>query len=196
MRYCNWLILFLSIAAPAADKETFRVGPAESYSHRATGEKITIAAEPFETAEKTRPVFGKEDPNKHGVLPVLIVIKNDSEKALRLEGMRVEYIDQNRNTLEATPAQDVPYLGGVSRPRMIDNPIPTGAPKMSTKKSKLNALEIQTRAFAAKMLPPGDSAGGFFYYQTGFSSSARIYVTGIREAGSNRELFYLEIPFR
>jgi len=198
MRFRNWLVLFLSISAlPAADKEVrWTPGPVESYPHRVTSEKVTLAAEPFETAEKTRGPFGKLNPNQHGVLPMLLVIKNDSGKALRLDVMDVRYIDQNRNQLEPTPAHEVPLIEGGKKPKLVQNPIPTGAPKLGNRRSKLNTLEIQTRAFAAKMLPPGDVASGFFYFQTGFSSRARIYVTGLREAGSERELFYIEIPFR
>ena len=45
-----------------------------------------------------------------------------------------------------------------------------------------------------KMLPPGDSAYGFFYFQTGHSRGTSLYISGIREAQSGKELFYFEIP--
>ena len=50
MRFRNWLVLFLSISAlPAADKEVrWTPGPVESYPHRVTSEKVSLAAEPFE----------------------------------------------------------------------------------------------------------------------------------------------------
>jgi hypothetical protein len=44
------------------------------------------------------------------------------------------------------------------------------------------------------MLPPGDSAYGFFYFQTGHSRGTSLYISGIREAQSGKELFYFEIP--
>jgi hypothetical protein len=46
------------------------------------------------------------------------------------------------------------------------------------------------------MIPPGQSAGGFFYFQTGHRPGARLYVTGIGEASSGRELLYFEFPFK
>jgi hypothetical protein len=46
------------------------------------------------------------------------------------------------------------------------------------------------------MIPPGHSAGGFFYFQTGHRPGARLYVTGIGEASSGRELLYFEFPFK
>jgi hypothetical protein len=46
------------------------------------------------------------------------------------------------------------------------------------------------------MIPPGQSAGGFFYFQTGHGPNARLYVTGIAEASSGRELLYFEFPLK
>ena len=40
----------------------------------------------------------------------------------------------------------------------------------------------------------GQSANGFFYFQTAHRQGARLYLTGIREAATGKELFYFEIP--
>ena len=56
-------------------------------------------------------------------------------------------------------------------------------------------LTGEGRAFAAKMLPPGESASGFFYFQVPHRAGSVLYITGIREASTRRELFYIEIPF-
>jgi hypothetical protein len=44
------------------------------------------------------------------------------------------------------------------------------------------------------MLPPGESASGFVYFQTSHRPGSVLYITGIRDAASRRELFYFEIP--
>ena len=54
--------------------------------------------------------------------------------------------------------------------------------------------EIEGRAFAAKMLPPGQSASGFFYFQTGFMRSSTLQISGLKDARSGEDLFYYEIP--
>ena len=59
---------------------------------------------------------------------------------------------------------------------------------------KLNGWELQGRAFAAKMLPPHQSAHGFFYFNTAHFRASQLYITGIREAATGKELFYYEIP--
>ena len=58
--------------------------------------------------------------------------------------------------------------------------------------------EIEVREFNAPILPPGSSASGFFYYDTGTEQSptagASVYLTGLRNLATGRELFYFEIP--
>ncbi|MGH9718862.1 MAG: hypothetical protein ACRD8O_01500 [Bryobacteraceae bacterium] len=192
------LILLTSIAvALAADKDSgrFTHGPASSYPSRQTNDKVTIAAVPYYGDDQVKSAFGKVNPNQHGILPVLIVIQNDGTESMRLEGVRVEYIGPDRSKIEATPAKDLPYLSGPRQPKPVSGPLPTGMPRVSRKKNPLADAVFEIRAFSAKMLAPGQQASGFFYFQTGHRRLAHLYVTGLREAASGKELFYFEIPF-
>jgi hypothetical protein len=191
------LALFLSISAAfAADKDApaFRAGPAAGFANRQTVSKVTIGVEPYSSGEKVKAAFGKVEPYQHGILPVLVAIRNDGDKTIRLERMQVEYVGPNRDRIEATPANEVRYLKGPRRPNVLTGP--TGAPKISKQKNPLDAWEIEGRAFAARMLPPGQEASGFFYFQTGLQRGAILYVTGLREADTGDELFYFEIPLQ
>jgi hypothetical protein len=183
-----WIILLAAAAAPAADKDNSRFAPgaASSYPTRQTIGKVTIAAAPYHTPERIREAYGKLKLAEYGVLPVLVVIQNDSSQALRLDLLKVEYVAGGGIRIEATPAADVRYLGGVRRRDA------TGRAKRG--KNPLDVWEIEGRAFAPKMLPVGQSAGGFFYFQTAHRPGARLYLTGIREAATGKELFYFEIP--
>jgi hypothetical protein len=178
----------MSIAAAfAADKEVpFRAGPAASYSHQ-TADQVTLGVDPYNAGDKVKAAFGKLDPNRYGVLPVLVVVQNDTGKTLRLKNMKVEYVGSGNNRVEATPARDVRYLRGVPTPTLP-------SPIHRDKKNPLDAWEIEGRAFAAESLPSGNSASGFFYFQTTLQPGATIYVSGIAEAASGRELLYFEVP--
>jgi hypothetical protein len=44
------------------------------------------------------------------------------------------------------------------------------------------------------MVVAGQSASGFLYFQTQVQNGATIYLTGLMEARSGKELFYFEIP--
>src|SRR5579859_4661099 len=182
-------------AALAADKTPhFSVQPASSYPTKQTSDSVTIAAVPYITEEQAHLAFGKLDPNRYGILPLLIVIQNDGKQTLKFDKMRVEYVTSDRTHVDSTPAKDVPYLRGAAQPRIENGPIPGKGTHVKKVKNPLLGGEIGVRAFSAPVLPPGEQAGGFFYFQTGNRHGMSAYVTGITEAGSGRELLYFEIP--
>ena len=191
------LALLLSISAGfAADKETpFKAAPAASYTNHQSNAQITIGVEAFTTLDKVQAAFGKLQPNQFGILPVLVVIQNDSDKAIRLDRLKAEYAVPNHERIEATPAREVRYLRPPQRPAAIDGP--AGRVKvLKTRKNPLDEWEIEGRALSAQMLPPGQSASGFFYFQTGLQRNATIYLTGLYEAATNKEILYFELPLQ
>jgi hypothetical protein len=181
------------LSAADNDKTTFQAKPVSEYPHRQTSEKVTIAASPFMTDEQTKEPFGKLNPWRLGVLPVLVVIQNDGKDAIRTDRLKFVYVLPDNGRIEATPAGDVKYLEGARRPKTVQGPL--GGVHVSKGKSPLGEWEIEGRAFSAKMIPPGQSASGFVYFQTPDSSdAASIYISGLVNAASGNELYYFEIP--
>jgi hypothetical protein len=189
-------MLACGLLARAGEKERpkFTPRPAASYETKQTISNFTVAAVPYSTEAQTGEAFGKLNPNKEGVLPVLVVIENGTGQSVSLDRLRVELVTPDRDRIEATPAADLKYLSGAQRPKVYTGPIPGAPPHVSRKKNKLAAWEIEGRAFSAKMLAPKDSASGFFYFRAPYQSGCVLYVTGLREAGSGKDLFYFEIP--
>jgi hypothetical protein len=185
----------MSIAAAFAadkDKDTFHPPPLAALDHRQTNAQVTIAVDPYASPDKAKTAFGKLDPYQYGILPVLVEIQNDSGKTIRVDKLSAEYVGPHGDRVEATPAKDVRYLRGPNRPSVVPGPIG----KISSRKNPLDAWEIEGRAFAAEMLPAGQSASGFLYFQTGLQRGATIYLNGLTEAASGKELFYFEIPLQ
>jgi hypothetical protein len=193
------LILLLSIATgavPAKELPKFQPGPANSFANKQTVDKLTVAAALYDTEDLATTAFGKNTPNRYGVLPVLVVMQNDSSQALRLSEMEVRYVTPDGARVEATPALDLQYLPGGKRPRAPGGPTsPIPIPR-GKHKNPMSSWEIEGRAFAVKMLPAGQAAYGFFYFQTVPRQQAQLYITGIREASTGKELFYVEIPLK
>ncbi len=192
------LAAYLVSIAAAADKdhEQLRIQPAASYPYKQTNDGITIAADVYETGDKVKAAFGKHNPYDYGVLPILVVIDNHSSKAIRVDRLMADYQTQGHGRVEATPAQDLKYLHGSSRPQANPAPLPIpGLPGIGrSHKNPLGDWEIEGRAFAAKVIPPNETAGGFFYFQTGHRSNSSLYLTGLEEAGTGKEILYFEIP--
>jgi hypothetical protein len=66
-------------------------------------------------------------------------------------------------------------------------------PKLMKHKNPLSAWEIEGRAFAARMIPPHESANGFFYFQTEHRRGAKIYLTGIKVAATGQDILFFEV---
>src|SRR5579872_3758491 len=182
------LALVLSIAAAfAADKEApFRPGPAAGYPHHQTNSQVTIGVDPYATDDKIKTAFGKVNPYRFVILPVLVVIQNDGDKTIKLDHLKAEYVGSGSNRVEATPAHDVRYVNGPSRPNIIPGPVGPVPGKM--KKNPLDAWEIEGRSLAAQVLPAGQTASGFLYFQTGLQPGSSIYLSGLTEAGTGKEI--------
>jgi len=185
------------VAAQAGEKTRFEPRPATEYAHRQTVEKVTIAVEPFEDREEMKQAFGKTDPGKWGVLPVLLVLANDTDRALHLANMRVQLITASGQKADSIPGDEVekPRPTGRHSPFPVPSPIPGGIPRPGKGQSK--SMEIAAREFVAPMAAPRGTVHGFFFFRVGKAAErladSRLYITGIRDARTGQELFYFEI---
>jgi hypothetical protein len=187
------LALLMSItAALAADKQqAFHAPAVAAMAHRQTIDQVTIGAETYVAGDKVRAAFGRLMPYDYGVLPVLVVIQNDSRESIRLDRMNAEYVGPHGSRVTATPSGDVRYANAPRRPDLGAAP---PMPIPIKRKNPLDAWEIEGRALAAQMVAPGLSASGFLYFQTQVQNGATIYLSGLTEARTGKELFYFEIP--
>jgi hypothetical protein len=192
---CSFVVALLALplwgGAPFAD-DPQRVRPREaaSYDARDSHEGITIAAEAYDSDEKIKAAFGNHDPRKFGVLPVYVVFFNPSKDALRLDGLEVT-LERGRARFPLVPAVEVSRrVNGFKAPNGIKPP-----------KLKAPISSIIDQEFLLKMIPPGETAGGFLYFDhfegplSQGQDDTRVYLNKIKWAGSGRELMYFEIAF-
>jgi hypothetical protein len=178
----------------AVDKKPgFAPEPASSYPGHKTQEKITIAAKPYNTAELAATAFGKVKPHERGIMPVLVVIQNDTGKALRLD-LKAEFVTPGGKHLEAMTPDDVVRFEAIQRRPGTKTAAQRLPGVRSNNKGPLNIPEIEGRAFLVKMLPPGEVVNGFFYFEADEVKGSQLYLTGIKDASSNQPYFYFELP--
>lgn len=194
MRRTALLLLVTASVLWGLDKDqAFKVEAAQSYPNRTTQEKVTIAAVPYTTQVQMEAAFGKARPYDYGILPVLVVIQNDTGKALRVD-LNAQFVTGDGEHVEATPPEDVQRFQAIQRnpgpraPTGLPFPLPRG------KQGPLNEEEITGRAWAVKLIPPGESAHGFVYYQAENLRDAQLYIRGLSEAATGQELFFFEVP--
>ena len=195
MRRVTGFVLLSIATALAADKERprFAPGPAASFASHQTLDKITIAAVPYLSDAETATAFGKLNPNKYVILPVLVILENETGKALRLD-LNAEFVTADDKHVSALSVDEVQHLRGVRKPPKLGAPpLPIPFPTRA-KGGPLNVWEIEGRAFVAKLLPVGERVYGFFYFETEHEPGSKLYLTGIRDASSGQDYFYYEVP--
>lgn len=186
----------LSQSIAAADKPApFQAKPAAEYENKVTLDGVTIALDVMDEPEKTSKAFGKVPLAAFDVLPVLVVIENKRPGPLDVKQIRALYRPRGGQEIEATPAAEVRFADSPNRPNTSPYPRPYPIPLPERKKkSKLEAPEIEQRAFSARMIAPGESAYGFVYFQTAYHGPVTITVSGLRDAAKNQDLFFFELP--
>lgn len=177
-------------AAARSEEKAFKALPASNYVHQ-TAEQITVGAKPYDNRDLTAEAFGKKaNLLKYGVLPVLIVIENKRDKSLDLQSLEVNLVAADNRHVTAIGPDEVLFQGtnGKHDPqKKVQLPMP-----LPSKNNPLNTPEIVMRAFAAKMLAPGDTASGFFYFEARPESGDSIYLNGMRDGRSGKEIMYFE----
>lgn len=180
----------LTLTTAFGADEAFKPGPAASYAHQSSG-PVTIGAKPYNKEELTEGVFGKKvDLLKYGVLPVLVVVENKGKEPVDLRYLDVNLVASDGRKASPVSPEDLFHLGAsTKRPGIKQTPIP-----MPKKKNPMASPDLVVRSFTAKMLPPGDSASGFFYFEAQSERGDKLYVNGMRGARSGNDIMYIEFP--
>jgi hypothetical protein len=183
-------LLSISLAATLAADKDFKPAAPDQYPHQ-ENQKVLIGSKPFDSLEQTRPVFGKKtDLNRYGILPVLVVIRNNRGQALDLNGLDVKLSATGSQAVIPLEPQEVAAIANpAQRPKTMPSPIPH-----KRQSNALDSVAIVERAFSARMVPAGDEASGFFYFQARPEPGMRLMVSGIFERPSGKEILYFEIP--
>jgi hypothetical protein len=171
--------------------------PAKTYpSHDDhANDKIAIAADPYDTAEKSKVFtinFGA-----HDYLPIFFIITNDGDQPISIANMQITLTTANRDKL--TPADPDDIFRRLSNPQANTHPIPIPIPQKKAKGgvTQKERDEVESSRFAAKAVEPHTTQSGFLFFDVADVPEplvrAHMYVTGVDDA-KGTELMYFEIP--
>lgn len=175
-----------------ADAKTY---PAHDASEK---EKVAIAADPYDLPDKAQRVFRIKYQDED-LLPVLLVITNDSGQPVALSGMQVELVTRKRVKIQ--PAAEDDILRRIARqPMKGDQPSANPLPfprKVKTSVKPQEREEIRDSRFAAKAVEPHATQAGFLFFDVeGIDdplAGAHLYISGLRNS-QGQELIFFDIP--
>ena len=186
-------------ASPATDHTPPAVQPATDFAavEVHADEKLAIAAEPYDTKEKME--LFRVDYLSHGVLPVRLIVTNNSDHPISLRDARILFITKLQDRIQAADPEDVERL--MTRKEKEGTKIPIGPVSIHRKgKATDKAIEqdFDTFEFQALVVEAHTTRAGFLFYDvSGLThplQGALLNVHTVKDA-DGKELFYFEIPF-
>ena len=161
-------------------------------------EGVSIALDPY-GADKDSIFHVKF--REHHILPVRLIVSNDTGQPISLANAVVEYTTAKRQKVEPLTKADLErILGSASEPH--DNagtriPLPLPLPRHKSRLPKGTDEEIEYLQFKAEAVEPHNTQAGFIFFNvSGLPQplvGTHVLFTGIRNA-DGQELFYFDIP--
>lgn len=199
------LLTALSLAwiAPVAQAQRIDV---ETLPARDTHEGVTVAADPYTDAARSKERFGKRHPYQAGLLAVEVVMRNDATRPIRvnLEAVRLllEPPGTSRQRLEPLDLETViekilhKEQGGPN-PTVSRLPIPRKPPPDRSKEWKQTESALAPYVFTYDILPPQATVRGFFFFDMArrfeWVPHARVYVPEMKFMDDGQALFFFEV---
>ena len=160
---------------------------------------MAIAAEPYDTKEKES-IF-RVDYLGHGVMPVRLIVTNNSDRPISLRDARILFQTRSGDRIQAAVPEDIERLmtrkeregGRIPMP----GPIPTIKlkPKASNKDIEEDFNQFE---YGALVVEAHTTRAGFLFYDVSQLADplrgSKLHLHKVMDAGGH-ELFFFEIPF-
>lgn len=200
------IVLTLAACAISAHAEKPRKPkpalPAQQYSMHDTHatEQVTIAAEPGDTKE-TAPDT-RLDYFAHDMLPIRVIVTNDSDQAVTLDDARIDFIASDNTVVHAATDDDLQRrlftLKGATGKKI---PLPMPLPPITIHKNvdKKIIADDQDFSFKTTTVPAHSTVAGYLFYDVeGLDrpalEKATLELRRVRFASTNKALDSFEIP--
>jgi len=170
-----------------------------SYPSSLTSEGVTIAAEPLFTDALAAQVFDKGDMVTRGIMPLAILIFNDNDFPVEVDGLSIELIHQKDHVRTLYP-NEVIYRLFKKDPSWISRQIP----RVSRSELNQDALDDFDQKFLLnKIIPPREKGGGFVYLHlpeskdlVSYLTNSVVYIPNVYRRDDGSRLIFFEIELQ
>jgi hypothetical protein len=162
-------------------------------------EKLAIAAEPYDTKDKM--ILFRVDYISHGVLPVRLIVTNNSDRPISLRDARILFVTSTGDRIQAADPEDVERLMTRKEREGGKIPMPGPIPSIHLKPKASNKdieQDFDTFEFQALVVEPHTTRAGFLFYDvSGLAHPLQDALLNLHtiKGADGKEFFYFEIPF-
>ena len=199
------LVLLALPPRPAANAQQQSASKPITTASLDSHEGLTIAADPWLSAERYKQAFPKKSPYAAGILAVKVTLRNDSAESIKvgIERIRLNltFEDNSRQELPALTAEQLadavlhPQVKSPSKPR-IPLPLPSSSGGRDKKWDEYQKL-AEDNGLRASVIAPHSTAEGLLYFdlqsQFDLLANARLYIPDLLALEKNRALMYFDI---
>src|SRR5215471_9236400 len=195
----------LAASGGSAVAEQQPAGKALTTASLDSHEGLTIAADPWLSAERYKQAFPKKSPYAAGILAVRVTLRNDSAESIKvgIERIRLNlsFEDSGRQELPALTSAQLadavlhPRVEGPSKPR-IPLPLPSSSGGRDKKWEEYQKL-AEDNGLHASVIAPHSTAEGLLYFdlqnQFELLANAHLYIPDLLALEKNQALMYFDI---
>lgn len=170
-------------------------------------EGMTIAVEPFTSAEQYKAAFPKKSPFASGIVALRLMFRNETADSIRVNLSRIRLSltleDESRQELPSLTSDEVadvvfsPKLKDPTRRTRLPIPLPSSNKVGHDKKWTELAKAAEEASVRSGVIAPHSTAEGLLYFdlqgQTELLSNARLYIPELVALEKNQGLMYFDI---
>jgi hypothetical protein len=167
----------------------------EAYPAQLTSERVTIAVQPLFTDALAARVFDKLDMVTRGIMPLAVIIYNDNEFPVEVDGLSIELIHDLDHVRSLSPNEVVTRLFKKDKnwmPRVPTSP-----------RSEINADaldDFDAKFLMQKTVAPHSQEAGFLYLHipdssdlVTYLSTSFVYIPKIYRQDTGSRMIFFEI---
>lgn len=196
--------LLAGAVAPGYKPVEIRAKEAGQYAAHQEFQNLTIAAYPCDTRHKARQLFDTDKFAKKRILPVLIVVENNNDFVVNLDGRAIFLIDSAGT--QHRPMHYLDVLADLNNKRRppISEIEPRAPGRRGNRKRRLASEEMlsdfEQKAFGDKLIAPYTKDFGVVFYEIPWEgwdlSKSRFYLPEIYNFSAKEPLIFFEFEAR
>jgi hypothetical protein len=167
---------------------------------------LTIQVDSYLEPARAKEKFGKANPLEAGILPLEVIMQNDTEQPIRvkLDSIQLDVRLRNggRQDIDWLSAEETAVLiahpgGNPNSPGQRRLPVPLGIP-VGDKKAEKIAAALRPFALDSDIVPPMGKIQGFLYFNLGrdmeLAPKSSLYVPDLVILPSNKVMIFFDVP--
>jgi len=199
------LTMFILSAKPPASAQQQSASKPITTASLDSHEGLTIAADPWLSAERYQQAFPKKSPYAAGILAIKVTLRNDSAESIRVDIARIRlnltFDDNHRQELPGLTSEQLadavlhPRAKSPSKSR-FPLPLPSSSGGRDKNWEQFQKL-AEDNGLHDSILAPHSTTEGLLYFdlqnQFDLLANARLYIPNLFALEKNQALMYFDI---